>query len=29
MRYIRGFRDGGVAAGLATLLAAEVEPTRE
>jgi hypothetical protein len=26
MRYIRGFRDGAAAAGLARLLAAEVDP---
>src|ERR1700733_11251589 len=29
MRYIHGFRDGGAAAGLAKLLGAEVDPTRE
>jgi hydrogenase expression/formation protein HypD len=29
MRYIRGFRDGGAAAALARLIAAEVDPTRE
>lgn len=29
MRYIRGFRDGGAAAALAQLIAAEVNPARE
>ena len=29
MRYIRGFREGAAAAGLAKLLAAEVDPRRE